>query len=82
MARKMLILGALVALAVTSGSAQDARAVLQASAAAMGLNSVKTIQYTATGWNALVGQSFNLEEDWPRFEVTAYTRTIRACSLR
>lgn len=76
MARKALILVALLALVVTSGSAQDARAVLQASAAAMGLNNVKTIQYTATGWNALVGQSFNLAEDWPRFEVTAYTRTI------
>jgi hypothetical protein len=76
MARRALILAALVALAVASGSAQDARAVLQASAAAMGLNNVKTIQYSATGWNALVGQSFNLAEDWPRFEVTAYSRTI------
>jgi len=76
MARKALLLAALVALAVDAGSAQDARAVLQASAAAMGANTVKTIQYTATGWNALVGQSYNLAEDWPRFEVTAYTRTI------
>ena len=65
-----------LALAVDAGSAQDARAVLQASAAAMGANNVKTIQYTGTGWNALVGQSFNLAEDWPRFEVTSYTRTI------
>ena len=76
MARRALIVVALLAFVVTSGSAQDARAVLQASAAAMGLNSVKTIQYTGTGWNALVGQSFNLAEDWPRFEVTAYSRTI------
>lgn len=76
MARRALMLAALVALAVNAGSAQDARAVLQASAAAMGANNVKTIQYTATGWNALVGQSFNLAEDWPRFEVTSYTRTI------
>ena len=76
MARRALLLAALVALAVDAGSAQDARAVLQASAAAMGANTVKTIQYTGTGWNALVGQSFNLAEDWPRFEVTSYTRTI------
>ena len=76
MARRILALAALLALAAASGSAQDARAVLQASAAAMGLNNVKTIQYTATGWNALVGQSYNLSEDWPRFEVTSYTRTI------
>ncbi|MBI3050145.1 MAG: MBL fold metallo-hydrolase [Acidobacteria bacterium] len=76
MARRMLALGALLALVGASGSAQDARAVLQASAAAMGLNNVKTIQYSATGWNALVGQSHNLSEDWPRFEVTSYTRVI------
>jgi hypothetical protein len=29
-----------------------------------------------TGWNAAVGQSFTQEEDWPRFEVTRYVRTI------
>ena len=76
MARRALTLVALLAFVVASGFAQDARAVLQASAAAMGLDNVKTIQYSATGWNALVGQSFDLTEDWPRFEVTAYTRTI------
>jgi hypothetical protein len=76
MKQGLRVLVVLLALTSLTASAQDARAVLQASAAAMGLNSVKTIQYTATGWNALVGQSFNLEEDWPRFEVTAYSRTI------
>lgn len=76
MARRAVILGSLLALLVTSGSAQDARAVLQASAAAMGLTNVNTIQYTAAGWNALTGQSYDLTEDWPRFEVVDYTRTI------
>jgi hypothetical protein len=76
MARRALLLAALVSLAVDAGSAQDARAVLQAAAKAMGADSVRTIQYTGTGWNALVGQSFNLNEDWPRFEVTSYTRVI------
>ena len=76
MARRALILVPLLAFMVASGSAQDARAVLQASATAMGLNNLKDDQYSGTGWNALVGQSFNLTEDWPRFEVTAYSRTI------
>ncbi|MBI2187118.1 MAG: MBL fold metallo-hydrolase [Acidobacteria bacterium] len=76
MARKALLLAAVVALASDAGSAQDARAVLQAAAKAMGADQVRTIQYTATGWNALVGQSYNLNEDWPRFEVTSYTRVI------
>ena len=55
-------------------SAQDAKAVLQAASKAMG--NPKTIQMTGTGWNAAVGQSFTQEEDWPRFEVTRYVRTI------
>jgi glyoxylase-like metal-dependent hydrolase (beta-lactamase superfamily II) len=55
-------------------SAQDAKAVLQAASKAMG--TPKSVQITGTGWNAAVGQSFSPEEDWPRFEVTRYTRTI------
>jgi len=55
-------------------SAQDAKAILQAASKAMG--SPKTIQMTGTGWNAAVGQSFTQEQDWPRFEVTRYVRTI------
>ena len=76
MARRTVILGSLLATLVSSPSAQDARAVLQASAAAMGANNLTTIQYTAAGWNALTGQSYDLTEDWPRFEVATYTRTI------
>ena len=41
MARRTFLLAALVALTVHTGSAQDARAVLRASAAAMGANTVK-----------------------------------------
>ena len=76
MARRALVLVALLTFVVASGTAQDAQSVLKASATAMGLNNLKTIQYSATGWNALGGQSFDLTEDWPRFEVTSYTKAI------
>jgi glyoxylase-like metal-dependent hydrolase (beta-lactamase superfamily II) len=67
-----------VSLALVSGTAaaQDARAVLQAASTAMGAGNLKTVQFSGTGWNAAMGQSFNPEADWPRFEVTKYTRTI------
>ena len=64
----------LVVLTVGPAAAQDARAVLQAASKAMG--NLKSVQITGTGWNAAVGQSFTQEEDWPRFEVTRYVRTI------
>src|SRR6266853_369582 len=79
MARKLCVVAILLALIVVMGDttrAQDARSVLQAAVRAMGGANVKTIQYSGTGWNAGVGQSFSPEEDWPRFEVTRYTRTI------
>ena len=67
------ILGLMV-LTVGPAAAQDARAVLQAASKAMG--NLKSVQITGTGWNAAVGQSFTSEEDWPRFQVTRYVRTI------
>ena len=79
MARKVFVIGLLLALSFAMRDtlrAQDARGVLQAAVKAMGTANVKTIQYSGTGWNAAVGQSFSPDKDWPRFEVTRYTRTI------
>ena len=77
MLRKLLVAAAIPALVmVYTLPAQDARGVLQGAVKAMGAANVKTIQYSGTGWNAAVGQSFSPQEDWPRFEVTRYTRTI------
>ena len=69
----LLVVGALFA---GSAAAQDARMVLQAAADAIGARNVRSIEYTGTGWVAAVGQSFTPDEDWPRFEVINYTRTI------
>ena len=59
-----------------SAIAQDARTVIANASRAMGTDNVKSIQYSGTGWNAAVGQSFSPTDDWPRFDITAYTRTI------
>src|SRR6266581_3582313 len=78
MAKKLCVASVLIALVVAGDSlrAQDARGVLQAAVKAMGADNVRTIQYSGTGWNAGVGQSYSPQDDWPRFEVTRYTRTI------
>src|SRR6266571_3151546 len=78
MAKKLCVASVLIALVVAGDSlrAQDARGVLQAAVKAMGADNVRTIQYSGTGWNGAVGQSFSPQDDWPRFEVTRYTRTI------
>lgn len=77
--RLVVLLVVVVLMAGTMGGtaeAQDAMGVLRAASAAMGAGNLKSIQYSGTGWNAGVGQSASPDEDWPRFEVTSYTRTI------
>src|SRR5262245_8512999 len=79
MIRRLYVVAALLAVIVVARNtlrAQDARSVVQAAMKAMGTANVKTLQYSGTGWNAAVGQSFSPQADWPRFEVTRYTRTI------
>lgn len=67
---------ALLAFLAGGTTAQDARSVVQAAAAAINLSAVRTIQYSGTGWTSVVGQNFTIDEDWPRFEMASYTRTI------
>ena len=76
MAKNKTVLLALGLLLAGSAAAQDARTVLQAAADAMGARNVRSIEYTGSGWVAAVGQSFTPDEDWPRFEVVNYSRTI------
>ena len=77
MTSRLPVFVALVVLAAGHAAAQDARAVLQAASTAIRADSVRTIQYSGTGFVAAVGQQFDvLNEDYPRFDVTQYTRTV------
>ena len=76
MARRLFVLVALLALTVGDAAAQDAKTVLQAASTAMGANNLKTIQISGAGFVAAVGQSYSPNDDWPRFQVTSYTKTI------
>jgi hypothetical protein len=81
MVRRLWTVGALLGLFVGTAVAQDsrtvdARAALQASLEAMGGTNLKTIQYSGSGWFSLIGQTYGLAEDWPRYEVPEYVRVI------
>ena len=56
------------------GNGQEAKAVLDGVAKAMG--DVKSLQYTGSGSNFAVGQSPAPGAPWPRFNAKSYTRTI------
>ena len=79
--RRLGVLVTFVVLMATTASAQqvpvkDIHLVLEASMKAMGGTNLKTIQYSARGWNSRVGQTYTLNEDWPKYEVADYTRAI------
>lgn len=59
-----------------SVAAQDARGVLQAASETLGVTNMTSLQYSGTGWVGAVGQNFSPSDDWPRFDLTSYTRTI------
>src|SRR3954464_10300271 len=76
MVRRVFVVVALLGLSAGAASAQDARAVLQASLKAMGGENLKTIQYSGAGWSSQIGQTYGLDQDWPHFEAADYTRVI------
>src|SRR4030095_997496 len=68
-----LLLGAILPLNL---SAQNAAAVIDASAKAMGTPTLQSIRYTGTGSNNSVGQAFISGGPWPRFKVTKYVALL------
>ena len=66
----------LSALMTGSATAQSVQSVLQTTATAMGMENLTSIQYSGTGWQGRVGQNVSPDRDWPRVELTSYTRTI------
>jgi glyoxylase-like metal-dependent hydrolase (beta-lactamase superfamily II) len=67
---------ALAVMLVWIASAQDARKVVGDASTAMGVNTLKTVQYSATGMDFALGQAPNPSSPWPKFINRSYTRAI------
>ena len=66
----------LSALITGPAAAQSVQSVLQATAITMGMENLSSIEYSGTGWQGRVGQNVAPDRDWPRVELTAYSRAI------
>ena len=66
---------ALLVVAASSG-AQDARAVIADASKAMGVDTLNTVEYSATGFDFALGQAYNPSSPWPKFINKSYTRAI------
>jgi len=71
--RFWLAAGVALGLAACS-TPRTATSVLQAAQAALG--NVNSIQYSGTGMSAFVGQALTAGEEWPRRDLSNFTRTI------
>jgi hypothetical protein len=76
MFRKCLAVLGLAAALVWTASAQDAKAVIGNASRAMGVDALKTVQYSATGLDFALGQAPNPASPWPKFINKSYTRMI------
>ena len=76
MFKKWLSGSVLAALVVLSASAQDATGVIANASKAIGVDSLKTVQYSATGLDFALGQAPNPSSPWPKFINKTYTRVI------
>src|SRR2546430_232982 len=79
MAKRLLGLLAVLAVA-SSASAQTpptAQSVLAALSKNMGADNLKCITYGGTvGYVGIVGQAYDIRNDWPKVLISKYTRTI------
>jgi len=74
------LIGALVFVTMVAprpaAQGQTAQAVLQAVAQAMGTNTLKCVTYTGAGYFGIVGQNYDIRDDWARVELASYSRTL------
>src|SRR5216684_2050964 len=73
--RSLAAIGLTAAIA-GSTSAQDAKAVIGTASRAIGVDTLKTIQYSATGFDFALGQAPNPSSPWPKFIEKSYTRAV------
>jgi glyoxylase-like metal-dependent hydrolase (beta-lactamase superfamily II) len=74
---RLLTALALVALCTVATGTQDARAVLQTVSRNIGADNLTTLQFSGTsGWSSFAGASYSPDDDWTRFEVSKYVKTI------
>ena len=67
---------ALAIIVTATTSAQDAKAVIAAASKTMGADGLRTIEFSANGYDFALGQAYNPSSPWPRFINQSYKRLI------
>ena len=75
MFKRTFAFGLLICASAVTAEAQDAKTVISTVSKALGAD-VKTVQYSATGFEFALGQNPNANAPWPKFIEKSYTRAI------
>src|SRR6185295_11480070 len=76
MFKQFLACVAAATLLVITTSAQDAKTAISSASKAMGVDTLKTVQFSGSGNDFAFGQAVNPSSPWPKFIVKTYTRAI------
>ncbi|MDP8988820.1 MAG: MBL fold metallo-hydrolase, partial [Acidobacteriota bacterium] len=63
-------------LAWAASTQQDAKTVIASATKALGADSLKTIEFTGSGFDYVIGQAANPNSPWPKFIDKTYTRAV------
>jgi glyoxylase-like metal-dependent hydrolase (beta-lactamase superfamily II) len=66
----------LAILASAAGTQQDAKAVISSATTALGADNLKTIGFSGSGFDYVIGQAPNPTSPWPKFNDKTYTRVV------
>jgi glyoxylase-like metal-dependent hydrolase (beta-lactamase superfamily II) len=76
MLKKCAVAALVNLLVATTVLAQDARTAVTNASKAIGVDSLRSVQYTGSGYDFAFGQAFSPMSPWPKFTVKSYTRSI------
>jgi opacity protein-like surface antigen len=68
-----LLLAGVAALIAGPAMAQDVKTLLQAADQAIGASKLNSMEWTAKGRGAYLGQNFTVNDDWNRYDLQSFT---------
>jgi glyoxylase-like metal-dependent hydrolase (beta-lactamase superfamily II) len=76
MFKKCAVAAVMAVLVTSSPFAQDARTAVANASKAMGVDTLRSVQYSGAGYDFAFGQAYSPTSPWPKFTVKSYTRSI------
>ena len=72
----LIVFGTVVAWVASAGSGTNAKSVLADASKALGADGLKTLEFSGSGYDFVLGQNASPASPWPRFNDKTYTRVV------